>query len=347
MPTAKTTGDPLEDGLRSINRDIGANTIYYLGDSQHLRTDVIPTGSPMLDLALGIGGIPLGRITEIYGPESSGKTTLCQHLIANVQKAGGVAAMIDAEHALDPEYARKCGVDIDTLLMTQPDTGEDALKIADILVRTGKVKLIVIDSVAMLVPRAELEGDIGDAHMGLQARLMGQGMRKLAGPALNNKCAIVFTNQLRDKIGVIFGSPETTTGGKALKFATSIRLDIRRIESLKKGDVIYGNRARVKVVKNKLAPPYRQAEFDILFDRGIDYYGSLVDAAVSLGILRKNTSYFYHNDTQIGHGADQVRDYFVVNQSVASVIDGQIRTHIEETTKPPDREELGERIANL
>ena len=289
--------------------------------------EVIPTGSIALDMALGIGGIPRGRVIEIFGPESSGKTTLTLHAIANAQRAGGIAAFIDAEHAFDAEYAKKLGVDIDALLVSQPDTGEQALEIADMLVRSGALDLIVVDSVAALVPRAEIEGEMGDSHMGLQARLMSQALRKITGALSQSKTTAIFINQLRDKIGVFFGSPETTTGGKALKFYASVRMDIRRIETLKDGQEAVGNRTHVKVVKNKMAPPFKQAEFDILYGVGISREGSLLDLGVDLGIVKKSGAWFTYEGDQLGQGKENSRQFLLDNPDLANEIESKIRSH--------------------
>ena len=284
-----------------------------------------PPGAINLDAAIGVGGIPRGRISEIYGPESSGKTTLCLHLVANVQKAGGVAAYVDAEHALDVEYARKLGVDVENLLVSQPDTGEQALEIVEILVRSGAVDIIVIDSVAALVPKAEIEGEMGDSHMGLQARLMSQALRKLAGAINRSHCAVVFINQLREKIGVMFGNPETTTGGKALKFYASVRLDIRRIGPVKEREVVIGNRVRVKVVKNKVAPPFRQAEFDVMFDEGISHTSLVVDIASEANIIQKSGAWYSYGDQRIGQGRENAKLFLRDNQALMAEVEGKVR----------------------
>jgi recombination protein RecA len=289
--------------------------------------EVIPTGSITLDMALGIGGLPRGRVIEIFGPESSGKTTLTLHAIANAQKNGGIAAFIDAEHAFDAEYAKKLGVDIDSLLVSQPDTGEQALEIMDMLVRSGALDLIVVDSVAALVPRAEIEGEMGDSHMGLQARLMSQALRKITGALSQSKTTAIFINQLRDKIGVFFGSPETTTGGKALKFYASVRMDIRRIETLKDGQEAVGNRTRVKVVKNKMAPPFKQAEFDILYGVGISREGGLLDLGVDLGIVKKSGAWYTYEGDQLGQGKENSRQFLIDNPDLANEIEAKIRAH--------------------
>src|SRR2546422_1545699 len=292
----------IEQALSQIERRFGKGAIMKLGEASHIHVDVIPTGSIALDLALGVGGVPRGRVTEIYGPESSGKTTLCQHIIANAQRTGGFAAFIDAEHALDRTYAARCGVDTNNLLISQPDTGEQALEIADMLIRSNALDVVVIDSVAALTPRAEIEGEMGDSHVGLQARLMSQALRKITANLNKSNTICIFINQLREKIGVMFGSPETTPGGRALKFYSSVRLDIRRIESLKDGVEVVGNRTRVKVVKNKVAPPFKQAEFDIMYGKGISREGSLLDIGVELGFVKKSGAWFTYEGEQLGQG---------------------------------------------
>jgi recombination protein RecA len=297
-----------------------------MGDRKAVAMEVIPTGSVALDIALGVGGLPRGRVVEIYGPESSGKTTVALHAIANAQKAGGIAAFIDAEHALDPEYAKKLGVDIDALLVSQPDTGEQALEIMDMLVRSGAIDIVVVDSVAALVPRAEIEGEMGDSHMGLQARLMSQALRKMTGALHQSNTTAIFINQLRDKIGVFFGSPETTTGGKALKFYASVRMDVRRIETLKDGQDAVGNRTRVKIVKNKVAPPFKQAEFDIIYGVGISREGSLIDLGVEAGIVKKSGAWFTYEGDQLGQGKENARAFLVDNPDLANDIERKIRT---------------------
>jgi recombination protein RecA len=296
---------------------------------------VIPTGSVALDIALGVGGLPRGRVVEIYGPESSGKTTVALHAIANAQKAGGIAAFIDAEHALDPEYAKKLGVDIDALLVSQPDTGEQALEIMDMLVRSGAIDIVVVDSVAALVPRAEIEGEMGDSHMGLQARLMSQALRKMTGALHQSNTTAIFINQLRDKIGVFFGSPETTTGGKALKFYASVRLDVRRIETLKDGQDAVGNRTRVKIVKNKVAPPFKQAEFDIIYGVGISREGSLIDMGVEIGIVKKSGAWFTYEGDQLGQGKENARAFLIDNPDLANDIETKIRASYVPTEVDP------------
>jgi recombination protein RecA len=312
--------------ISQIEKQLGKGSIMRMGsDSPRERIAVIPTGAINLDAAIGVGGIPRGRISEIYGPESSGKTTLCLHLVANVQKAGGVAAYVDAEHALDVEYARKLGVDVENLLVSQPDTGEQALEIVEILVRSGAVDIIVVDSVAALVPKAEIEGEMGDSHMGLQARLMSQALRKLAGAINRSKCAVVFINQLREKIGVMFGNPETTTGGKALKFYASVRLDIRRIGPVKEREVVIGNRVRVKVVKNKVAPPFRQAEFDVMFDEGISHTSLVVDIASEANIIQKSGAWYSYGDQRIGQGRENAKLFLRDNQALMTEVEGKVR----------------------
>ncbi|MEN9740144.1 MAG: recombinase RecA [Actinomycetota bacterium] len=324
MASATDREKALETALAQIDRQFGKGAVMRLGSEERAKVAVIPTGSIALDVALGVGGLPKGRIVEIYGPESSGKTTLTLHAIANVQAAGGIAAFIDAEHALDPEYAKKLGVDIDQLLVSQPDTGEQALEIADMLVRSGSIDLIVVDSVAALVPRAEIEGEMGDAHVGLQARLMSQALRKLTGGLNQTGTTMIFINQLREKIGVFFGSPETTAGGKALKFYASVRLDIRRIETLKEGADAVGNRTRVKVVKNKMAPPFKQAEFDILFGTGISREGSLLDFGVEHNIVRKSGAWYTYEGDQLGQGKENSRKFLIENGHLADEIEQKI-----------------------
>lgn len=324
MPSPADREKALETALAQIDRQFGKGSVMRLGSEERAPVEIIPTGSIALDVALGVGGLPRGRIIEIYGPESSGKTTLTLHAIANVQRAGGIAAFIDAEHALDPEYAKKLGVDIDSLLVSQPDTGEQALEIADMLVRSGSIDLVVIDSVAALVPRAEIEGEMGDSHVGLQARLMSQALRKLTGGLNQTKTTAIFINQLREKIGVFFGSPETTAGGKALKFYASVRLDIRRIETLKDGTEAVGNRTRVKVVKNKMAPPFKQAEFDILFGVGISREGSLIDYGVDQGIVKKSGAWYTYDGDQLGQGKENARNFLLQNPDIAADIERKI-----------------------
>jgi len=328
MPTTQDREKALETALAQIDRQFGKGTVMRLGSDERAPVAVIPTGSIALDVALGIGGLPRGRIIEIYGPESSGKTTLTLHAIANAQRNGGIAAFIDAEHALDPEYAKKLGVDIDALLVSQPDTGEQALEIADMLVRSGSIDLVVIDSVAALVPRAEIEGEMGDSHVGLQARLMSQALRKLTGGLNTTQTTMIFINQLREKIGVFFGSPETTAGGKALKFYASVRLDIRRIETLKDGTDAVGNRTRVKVVKNKMAPPFKQAEFDILYGVGISREGSLIDYGVEHAIVKKSGAWYTYDGDQLGQGKENARNFLLQNPEIAADIETKILTKL-------------------
>ncbi|WP_417562073.1 recombinase RecA [Microbacterium sp.] len=328
MPTPADREKALESALAQIDRQFGKGSVMRLGSDERAPVEVIPTGSIALDVALGVGGLPRGRIIEIYGPESSGKTTLTLHAIANAQRAGGIAAFIDAEHALDPEYAQKLGVDIDQLLVSQPDTGEQALEIADMLIRSGAIDLVVIDSVAALVPRAEIEGEMGDSHVGLQARLMSQALRKLTGGLNQTRTTAIFINQLREKIGVFFGSPETTAGGKALKFYASVRLDIRRIETLKDGSDAVGNRTRVKVVKNKMAPPFKQAEFDILYGVGISREGSLIDFGVEHGIVKKSGAWYTYDGEQLGQGKENARNFLIKNADVAAEIESKIKVKL-------------------
>ena len=316
----------LDSALAQIERQFGKGSVMRLGQEERPAMEVIPTGSIALDIALGIGGLPKGRIIEVYGPESSGKTTVALHAIANAQRNGAICAFIDAEHALDPEYAKKLGVDIDSLLVSQPDTGEQALEIADMLIRSGAIGLIVIDSVAALVPRAEIEGEMGDSHVGLQARLMSQALRKITGALSNSNTTAIFINQLREKIGVMFGSPETTTGGKALKFYASVRLDVRRIEALKDGQDVVGNRTRVKVVKNKVAPPFKQAEFDILYGEGISREGSLIDMGVEHGIIRKSGAWYTYEGDQLGQGKENARQFLKDNPDLGLDIEAKIKT---------------------
>jgi recombination protein RecA len=315
----------LETTLATLKKRFGEGAVMKLGEATHLKVDAIPTGSISLDLALGIGGIPRGRVTEIYGPEASGKTTICQHIIAEAQKMGGVAAFIDVEHALDPQYAAKCGVNIDELLISQPDTGEQALEICEALVRSGAVDIIVIDSVAALVPRAEIEGEMGDSHMGLQARLMSQALRKLSGAIKKSNTVVIFTNQLRQKIGVMFGNPETTTGGNALKFYASVRLDVRPIDPIKSGEDVIGNRTRVRVKKNKVAPPFRKAEFDIMHGVGISREGDVLDLGVEMSIIEKRGAFYSIDGTRMGQGRENAREYLRQNPETMSRLDALIR----------------------
>jgi recombination protein RecA len=333
-PSGKTTTTPeragdkgkaLEAALLQIERQFGKGSIMRLGEETRVPVEVIPTGSIALDVALGIGGLPRGRVVEIYGPESSGKTTVALHAIANAQRGGGIAAFIDAEHALDPEYAQKLGVDTEALLVSQPDTGEQALEIMDMLIRSGAIDIVVVDSVAALVPKAEIEGEMGDSHVGLQARLMSQALRKIAGALNQTKTTAIFINQLREKVGVMFGSPETTSGGKALKFYASVRLDIRRIETLKDGTDAVGNRTRIKVVKNKMAPPFKTAEFDILYGIGISKEGSLIDLGVEQGIVRKAGAWYTYEGDQLGQGKENARNFLRENVDITNEIEKRIK----------------------
>ncbi|ACY21450.1 recA protein [Gordonia bronchialis DSM 43247] len=324
-PAPQDREKALDLALAQIDKNFGKGSVMRLGEETRQPIEVIPTGSIALDVALGIGGLPRGRIVEVYGPESSGKTTVALHAVANAQAQGGIAAFIDAEHALDPDYAARLGVDTDALLVSQPDTGEQALEIADMLIRSGALDILVIDSVAALVPRAEIEGEMGDSHVGLQARLMSQALRKMTSALSNSKTTAIFINQLREKIGVMFGSPETTTGGKALKFYSSVRLDVRRIETLKDGTDAVGNRTRVKVVKNKVAPPFKQAEFDILYGQGISKEGSLIDMGVAEGFIRKSGSWFTYEGDQLGQGKENARKFLLENEDVRDEIEKKIK----------------------
>ncbi|GAB4157757.1 MAG: recombinase RecA [Candidatus Promineifilaceae bacterium] len=315
----------LDNTLATIRKRFGEGAIMRLGDAQHLHVDAIPTGSLALDIALGIGGLPRGRVVEIYGPESSGKTTLCQHVIAEAQKMGGICAFIDMEHALDPRYAARCGVDVNNLYVSQPDTGEQALEIADTLIRSGAMDVVVIDSVAALVPRAEIEGEMGDAHVGLQARLMSQALRKMSGLIKQTNTVVIFTNQLRMKIGVMFGNPETTSGGNALKFYASVRLDIRRLETIKDKNEIIGSRARVKVKKNKVAPPFTECEFDIMYNEGISKTGDVVDLGVQMGLLEKRGAYYRYGDTLLGQGRENAKAFLAQNPAFLHELENLIR----------------------
>lgn len=316
----------LEAALGQIEKQYGKGSVMKLGDSQaNMNVETVPTGSLSLDIALGLGGVPKGRIIEVYGPESSGKTTVALHMVAEVQKRGGIAGFIDAEHALDPVYARNIGVDIDNLYISQPDNGEQALEITETMVRSGAVDIIIVDSVAALVPKAEIDGDMGDSHVGLQARLMSQALRKLTAAISKSNCIVIFINQLREKVGVMFGNPETTTGGRALKFYSSIRLDVRRIEALKQGGEIVGNRTRIKVVKNKVAPPFREAEFDIMFGKGISREGDILDLAANLGIVQKSGAWFAYQDDKIGQGRENAKQYLREHPEVMEEIEHQVR----------------------
>ena len=318
----------LEVALQKIEKEYGKGSVMKLGDtSNHMNVETIPTGSLSLDIALGLGGIPKGRIVEIYGPESSGKTTVTLHMIAQVQKRGGIAGFIDAEHALDPVYARNIGVDIDNLYISQPDNGEQALEITETMVRSGAVDIIVVDSVAALVPKAEIDGDMGDSHVGLQARLMSQALRKLTAVISKSNCTVIFINQLREKVGVMFGNPETTTGGRALKFYSSVRLDVRRIESLKQGGEVIGNRTRVKVVKNKIAPPFKEAEFEIMFGKGISMSGDIVDLAANIDVINKSGAWYAYNGQKIGQGRENTKQYLEQNPELLNEIEQKVREH--------------------
>ncbi|MBM7825621.1 recombination protein RecA [Arcanobacterium pluranimalium] len=328
---AKKTEDrskALEVALGQIDRQFGKGSAMRLGDTPPQQVKVIPTGSLALDIALGIGGLPRGRIIEIYGPESSGKTTVALHAVASAQREGGIAAFIDAEHALDPEYAKKLGVDTDALVVAQPDTGEQALEIADMLIRSGALDIIVIDSVAALVPKAEIEGEMGDSHVGLQARLMSQALRKITGALSASGTTAIFINQLREKIGVFYGNPETTTGGKALKFYSSVRLDVRRVETLKEGSNPVGNRTRVKVVKNKMAPPFKQAEFDILYGQGISIEGGIIDMAVDTGVVNRSGAWYTYEGDQLGQGKEKARQFLRDNPEIAEEIEAKVKTKL-------------------
>jgi len=325
MASSPDRAKSLEFALAQIEKQYGKGSVMRLGDRAQAPMSVIPTGSIALDVALGVGGLPRGRIVEIFGPESSGKTTVALHAIANAQAAGGIAAFIDAEHALDPEYAKAVGVDTDSLLVSQPDTGEQALEIADMLIRSGALDVLVIDSVAALVPRAEIEGEMGDSHVGLQARLMSQALRKITGALNNSGTTAIFINQLREKVGVMFGSPETTTGGRALKFYASVRLDVRRVESLKDGGEVVGSRTRVKVVKNKVAAPFKQAEFDIMYGKGISREGSIIDVGVEQGFIRKSGAWYTYEGDQLGQGKENARQFLRDNPDVAAEIEKKIK----------------------
>ena len=327
----------LQTALAQIDKSFGKGTVMRLGDRPEMNVEAIPTGSLALDAALGIGGVPKGRIIEIYGPESSGKTTLALHILAEAQKRGGEVAFVDAEHALDPVYAAALGVDTDNLLVSQPDTGEQALEITDALVRSGAVDAVVVDSVAALVPKQEIEGEMGDTFVGLQARLMSQALRKLAGTIAKTNCVVIFINQLRMKIGVMYGNPETTTGGNALKFYSSVRLDVRRVEAIKEGGNIIGNKTRVKVVKNKVAPPFREAMFEIMYGQGISKWGELVDLAVQMDIVQKSGSWFSMGDERIGQGANSVKEYFINNPEIAADVEAKVREGLSKMTLSTSR----------
>ena len=333
----------LEAAMSQIEKQFGKGSVMKLGEFKAMEIEAIPTGALSLDIALGIGGVPRGRIIEVFGPESSGKTTLALHIVAEAQKMGGEAAFIDAEHALDPVYAKKLGVDIDNLIVSQPDTGEQALEITESLVRSGALDVIVVDSVAALVPKAEIDGDMGDSHMGLQARLMSQALRKLAGAINKSKTVLIFINQLREKVGVMFGNPETTTGGRALKFYASVRMDIRKIENIKQDGEVKGNRVRVKVIKNKVAPPFREAEFDVIYGEGISKEGNILDMAVNLDIVEKAGSWFSYNGERIGQGRENVKKYLKENPKMLEEIEGKVREDFEKVFE----ESLGEEIPEI
>ncbi|MCI8417687.1 MAG: recombinase RecA [Lachnospiraceae bacterium] len=318
----------LDAAIGQIEKQFGKGSVMKLGDtSNQMQVETVPTGSLSLDIALGLGGVPKGRIIEVYGPESSGKTTVALHMVAEVQKRGGIAGFIDAEHALDPAYAKNIGVDIDNLYISQPDNGEQALEITETMVRSGAVDIVIVDSVAALVPKAEIDGDMGDSHVGLQARLMSQALRKLTSVISKSNCIVIFINQLREKIGVMFGNPETTTGGRALKFYSSIRLDVRRVESLKQGGEVVGNHTRIKVVKNKIAPPFKEAEFDIVFGQGIAKEGDILDLAVNLGIINKSGAWYAYNGEKIGQGRENAKSYLKQNPEICNTVEEKVREH--------------------
>ena len=327
QPSREDKLKALQVAMNQIEKDFGKGSVMKLGDNKSMSVEATSTGSISLDLAIGIGGLPKGRIIEIYGPESSGKTTLTLHSVAETQKQGGIAAFIDAEHALDPIYAKALGVDVDNLIVSQPDTGEQAMEIAEALIRSGAVDLIVVDSVAALTPKKELEGDMGDSHVGLHARLMSQALRKLTGEIKKNNCTAIFINQLREKVGVMFGSPETTTGGRALKFYSSVRLDVRKIDTIKQGDKIMGSRTRVKVVKNKVAPPFKQAEFDIMYGEGISKVGDILDQAVEVDIVKKGGAWYSYNDSKLGQGRENVKKFLQENPDLLEEIDTKLRAY--------------------
>ena len=344
----KGRGKALETTLLSIKKRFGEGAIIRLGEATHLDVKAIPTGSISLDIALGIGGIPRGRVTEIYGPEASGKTTLAQHIVAEAQKMGGVAAFIDMEHALDPAYARMCGVDVDNLYISQPDTGEQALEIAEALIRSGAVDVVIIDSVAALVPRAEIEGDMGDAHMGLQARLMSQALRKLSGAIKQSNTSMIFTNQLRMKIGVLFGNPETTSGGRALKFYSSVRLDMRRVQSIKQAGEIIGSRTRVRVTKNKVAPPFKKVEFDIMYNEGISRVGDVLDLATEMELVTKRGAYYSYGETRLGQGRENAKEFLRSNSELTLEIENKVRevAGLPQRSYVPPAKEVDEALPN-
>lgn len=344
----------LDAAIAKIEKDYGKGSIMKLGDSvANMNVESIPTGCLSLDLALGVGGVPRGRIIEVYGPESSGKTTVALHMVAEVQKSGGIAGFIDAEHALDPVYAKNIGVDIDNLYISQPDNGEQALEITETMVRSGAVDIVIVDSVAALVPKAEIDGDMGDSHVGLQARLMSQALRKLTAVISKSNCIVIFINQLREKVGVMFGNPETTTGGRALKFYSSIRLDVRRIEALKQAGEFVGNRTRIKVVKNKVAPPFKEAEFDIMFGKGISKEGDILDLAVELGIVNKSGAWFAYNGAKIGQGRENAKQYLREHEEICEEVEKKVRDQAlaketgEEEAKKPEKEEKAQKAEKL
>ena len=337
----------LNQALGKIEKEFGKGPVMKLGEATSMAIDVISTGSIGLDIAVGIGGLPKGRIIEVYGPESSGKTTVALHTVAEAQKQGGIAAFIDAEHALDPVYAKALGVDIDNLIISQPDTGEQALEIAEALIRSGAIDIIVVDSVAALVPRAEIEGDMGDSHVGLQARLMSQALRKLTGSIKKSNCVAIFINQLREKVGIMFGNPETTTGGRALKFYSSVRLDVRKIDTIKQGDKVLGSRTRVKVVKNKVAPPFKQAEFDIMYGEGISKVGDLLDIASDIDIVKKSGAWYSYNDTKLGQGRENVKKFLQDNPDLIKEIDEKVRHYYKLDETRENAQEEDDTLLNL
>lgn len=337
----------LSSALAQIEKDFGKGSVMKLGDAKGMAIDVIPTGSIGLDIAIGIGGLPKGRIVEIYGPESSGKTTVTLHAVAEAQKKGGIAAFIDAEHALDPIYAKALGVDVENLIVSQPDTGEQALEIAEALIRSGAIDIIVVDSVAALVPKAEIEGDMGDSHIGLQARLMSQALRKLTGSIKKSNCVAIFINQLREKVGVMFGSPETTTGGRALKFYSSVRLDVRKIDTIKQGDKIMGSRTRVKVVKNKVAPPFKQCEFDIMYGEGISKVGDLLDIAADIDIIKKSGAWYSYNETRLGQGRENVKKFLEDNKDLTEEVEGLVRKYYKLDENRDSAQENEDSVENI
>ena len=332
----------LNEALGKIEKDFGKGSVMRLGEATSLEIDTISTGSIGLDIAIGIGGLPKGRIVEIYGPESSGKTTVALHCVAEAQKTGGIAAFIDAEHALDPVYAKALGVDVENLIISQPDTGEQALEIAEALIRSGAIDIIVVDSVAALVPKAEIEGDMGDSHVGLQARLMSQALRKLTGSIKKSNCVAIFINQLREKVGIMFGNPETTTGGRALKFYSSIRLDVRKIDTIKQGDKVLGSRTRVKVVKNKVAPPFKQAEFDIMYGQGISKIGDLLDIAADIDVVKKSGSWYNYQDVKLGQGRENVKKFLEDNMDLTNEIEAKVRHYYHLDGSSPEEETVEE-----